>query len=136
MHACGLRDVLRDVGTDDHDKLVHRFHEWTAGALQPLYRATLWYDQHRLAELDADAAGVPYRTDDPNWALVLATVAASEADPGIARAYLSLASLLTTTDEVFAVPGAAEKIMKLGGQAPNYPLPGPRRSDLLAAIGA
>jgi len=136
LHASGLRDVLRDVGTDDHDKLVHRFHEWTSEALQPLYRATVWYDQHRLAELDADAAGVPYRTDDPNWALVLATLAASHADPGIARAYLSLASLLATTDEVFAQPGLAEKIIKLGGQAQNYPLSGPRRSDLLAAIGA
>jgi 2-polyprenyl-6-methoxyphenol hydroxylase-like FAD-dependent oxidoreductase len=134
-HACGLRDVLRDVGTDDHDKLVRRFHEWTTAALQPLYRATLWYDQHRLAELDADAAGVPYRTDDATWARSLAIIAAGHADPGIARAYLLLGSLLATTEEVFAEPGLTERIIELGGHAPTYPLPGPRRSELLAAVG-
>jgi 2-polyprenyl-6-methoxyphenol hydroxylase-like FAD-dependent oxidoreductase len=136
LHACGLRDVLRDIDTDDHDKLVHRFHEWTTEAMQPLYRATVWFDQHRLAELDADAAGLPYQTDDPTWALALATAAASHTDPGITRGYLSLGSLLTTTDELFAEPGLTQRITELGGHAPNYPLPGPRRPELLAAIGA
>jgi hypothetical protein len=40
-----------------------------------------------------------------------------------------------TIDEVFAVPGTAEKIITLGGHAPNYPLPGPGRREVLAAIG-
>jgi 2-polyprenyl-6-methoxyphenol hydroxylase-like FAD-dependent oxidoreductase len=135
LHAGGLRDVLHDTDPDDHDKVVRRFHEWTATAVEPLYRTTLWYDRHRLAELDADAAGVPYQSDDPTWAFTLAAFAAGRADPDIARSYLSLGSLLATTDEVLAVPGTAEKIIKLGGQAPNYPLPGPRRRELLAAIG-
>ncbi|HEU5111461.1 MAG TPA: FAD-dependent oxidoreductase, partial [Micromonosporaceae bacterium] len=136
LHAIGLRDVLREAGADDHDKLVRRFHEWTAAAVEPLYRATLWYDRHRLAELDADADGVPYETDDPGWAFSLAAFAAGRTAPDIARAYQSLLSLLATTDEVLAEPGLAEKIITLGGQAPNYPLPGPRRPELLAALGA
>jgi 2-polyprenyl-6-methoxyphenol hydroxylase-like FAD-dependent oxidoreductase len=136
LHACGLRDVLRETGCVEHDKLVQRFHEWTIAALEPLYRATVWFDQHRLAELDADAAGVPYRTDDPTWALALATVAASHADPDVSRAYLSLTSLIATTEQVFAEPGLAEKVTRLGGDAPNYFLPGAGRRELLAAIGA
>jgi 2-polyprenyl-6-methoxyphenol hydroxylase-like FAD-dependent oxidoreductase len=135
LHAIGLRDVLREAGPDDHDKLVRRFHEWTTTAVEPLYRVTLWYDRHRLAELDADAAGVPYETDDPAWAFSLAAFAAGRTAPDIARAYLSLLSLVATIDEVLAEPGMAEKIIQLGGHAPNYPLPGPRRRELLAAIG-
>jgi 2-polyprenyl-6-methoxyphenol hydroxylase-like FAD-dependent oxidoreductase len=135
LHACGLRDVLRETGADDHEKLVRRFHEWTTLAVQPLYRATLWYDQHRLAELDADAAGLPHHADDPRWAFILAIFAASHIDPDIARVHQSLSSLLATPDEVLAEPGLAEKIIKLGGHAPTYPLAGPRRRELLAAIG-
>jgi 2-polyprenyl-6-methoxyphenol hydroxylase-like FAD-dependent oxidoreductase len=134
LHAIVLRDVLRDTGSEDHDIAVRRFHEWTAKAVEPLYRATLWYDGHRLAELDADSAGVPYQANDPKWTFNLTTFAASRTDPDIARVYLSLASLLATPDELLAEPGLAEKIVKLGAGAPNYPLPGPRRRDLLAAI--
>jgi hypothetical protein len=133
LHAEGLRDVLRETDAGDHDKLVRRFHEWTTTAVEPLYRDTLWFDQHRLAELDADAAGVPYRTDDPTWGFLLATYAASRTDPAIARAYLSLGSLLATADDVFAEPGIAEKIIELGGHAPDYPLPEPGRREPLSA---
>jgi 2-polyprenyl-6-methoxyphenol hydroxylase-like FAD-dependent oxidoreductase len=135
LHAGGLRDVLRETGTDDHDKLVRRFHEWTTAGVEPLYRATLWYDRHRLAELDADADGRPYESDDPGWAFSLAMFAAGRTDPDLARAYQSLSALLATPDELLAGPGLPEKIMRLGGNAPNYPLPGPRRGELLAALG-
>jgi 2-polyprenyl-6-methoxyphenol hydroxylase-like FAD-dependent oxidoreductase len=134
LHAIGLRDVLRDADPGDHDKLVRRFHEWTATSVEPLYRATLWFDKHRLAELDADAAGEPYRTDDPGWAFALATFAAGCADADIARTYQSLSSLLATPADLVAEPGLLEKIIRLGGDAPNYPLPGPRRRELLAAV--
>ena len=134
LHAIGLRDVLRDTDPGDHDKLVHRFHERTTTTVERLYRATLWFDRHRLAELDADAAGTPYQTDDPTWAFSLAMFAAGRTDPDIARAYQSLSSLLATPDDLIAEPGLAEKIIRLGGDAPNYPLPGPRRGELLAAI--
>jgi 2-polyprenyl-6-methoxyphenol hydroxylase-like FAD-dependent oxidoreductase len=134
LHAVGLRDVLRETGADDHDKLARRFHEWTTTGVEPLYRATLWFDRHRLAELDADAAGRPYQTEDPGWAFSRATFAAGRIDPDIARAYQSLTGLLATPDDLLAEPGLAEKIMKLGGHAPDYPLPGPRRGELLAAI--
>ncbi|MDG4820275.1 FAD-dependent oxidoreductase [Asanoa sp. WMMD1127] len=132
LHAIGLRDVLRE--TADHDKVTRRFHEWTTTVMEPLYRATRWLDGHRLAELDADAAGVPYRPDDPRWAFSLATFAAGLVDPDVARAYQSLASMLATPDDLVAQPGLAEKIMRLGAGAPTYPLPGPRRADLLAAV--
>jgi hypothetical protein len=44
-----LRDLLRETDPADHDKFARRFDELTAQAAEPLYRATLWYDRHRLA---------------------------------------------------------------------------------------
>ncbi|GAB4052752.1 FAD-dependent oxidoreductase [Catellatospora paridis] len=135
IHAIGLRDVLRTTDPADHDKLACRFHEWTSAAVQPLHRNTLWYDRHRLAELDADAAGLPYRNDDPRWAFSLAMFAAARTDPDVARAHLSLGSLLADIDQVLAEPGLARRITELGATAPNHPLAGPSRRELLAAIG-
>jgi 2-polyprenyl-6-methoxyphenol hydroxylase-like FAD-dependent oxidoreductase len=134
LHACALREVLRDVGPGDPDKLVRRFDEVTAAVVEPLYRATLWFDRSRLAEIAADAAGTPDETGDPRWAAGKALFAASLADQDLAREYLSVAMLLTTADELFAQPGMAERVMRLGAGAPRYPLPGPSRRELLAAV--
>lgn len=150
VHACALRDVLREVGSDDPEKLVRRFDEVTAAAVEPLYRATLWFDRGRLAELAADAAGDgggaaaggaaagggPGPAGDPRWAAGKALFAASLADQDVAREYLAVSMLLTTAEEVFTRPGMAERVMRLGAGAARYPLPGPDRRELLAAIGA
>ena len=125
LHAIGLRDVLRDTDPGEHDKLARRFHDWTAATVEPLYRGTLLSDRHRLAELDADAAGVPYEPDDPRWTFSKATFAASLGDPDIARAYQSLTSMLSTPDDLRARPGLPEKIMKLGAGAPTIRSPAP-----------
>jgi 2-polyprenyl-6-methoxyphenol hydroxylase-like FAD-dependent oxidoreductase len=41
LHARTLRDLLRETGTDEPDKLVRRFAERSAATVEPLYRATL-----------------------------------------------------------------------------------------------
>jgi 2-polyprenyl-6-methoxyphenol hydroxylase-like FAD-dependent oxidoreductase len=134
IHARLLRDVLREVGTDEHDKLARRFDESTARAVEPLYRVTNGYDRHRLAELEGDAAGVPYRPADPRWVGSKALFAAALRDPGALRAYITVASFLATPDEVFAAPGLLDRVLALGMSAPQYPLPGPSRADLLRAV--
>ena len=138
LHAGCLRDVLRELDAADPgaaDKLVRRFAELTESVAEPLYRMTLWLDRHRLAEIDADIAGTPYRPDDPRWAAGRALFAASLADPDAARDQLSVASLLTTPAELFARPGVLDRALRLGGGAPRYPLPGPSRTELLAVVG-
>ena len=152
VHACALRDVLREAGaggiSGDQEKLVRRFDEVTVAAVEPLYRATLWFDRGRLAELAADAAGYdgdaadggrdggPGPAGDPRWAAGKALFAASLADQDVAREYLAVSMLLTTAEEVFTRPGMAERVMRLGAGAARYPLPGPNRHELLTAIGA
>jgi len=134
IHARVLRDVLREVGTDDHDKLVRRFDEATSRTVEPLYRATNFFDTHRLAEIDGDVAGVPYEPAEPRWAGAKALFAAALRDPAMLRAYLSVASFLATPDEVFATPGLRDRVLELGGSAPRYPLPGPSRAELLEVL--
>lgn len=134
LHACCLRDVLREIDPADSEKLARRFDDATTAVVEPLYRMTLGFDRHRLAEIDADVAGTTYQTDDPRWAVGKAMFAASLADHDITRAYQSLGSLLATPDELFAEPGLLDRVMKLGAGAPRYPLPGPTRQELLAAI--
>jgi hypothetical protein len=86
---------------------------------------TVWYDRHRLAEVQADIDGHPYETDDPRWSIGKATFAASLRDPEIARANQSLGSLLVTSSELFAEPGLVDRVMRLGSGAPTYPIPVP-----------
>jgi 2-polyprenyl-6-methoxyphenol hydroxylase-like FAD-dependent oxidoreductase len=134
IHARLLRDVLRDTGAGEHDKLARRFDEVTARVLEPLYRATAGLDLHRLAEMDGDRTGVPYRPDDRRWSASKALFAAALRDHDALRAYLSVASFLTTPEEVFADPVLRDRVLGLGVTAPQYPLPGPSRGALLDAI--
>jgi 2-polyprenyl-6-methoxyphenol hydroxylase-like FAD-dependent oxidoreductase len=134
LHACTLRNLLREVGLEEHEKMARRFDEVTAATVEPLYRLTLWYDRHRLAEIDADIAGAPYETEDPRWRVGKALYAASLLDPECARGYQSIASFLTTPAELLAEPGVLDRVTQLGMNAPAYPIPGPDRRELLAAI--
>jgi 2-polyprenyl-6-methoxyphenol hydroxylase-like FAD-dependent oxidoreductase len=134
-HARSLRDLLRESDPADHEKIARRFDEVTTRVAEPIYRATVWMDRHRLAEIDADIAGVPYRTDDQRWFVGKALFAASLADPDLIRDYAAIGGLLTTPDQVLSRPGVLDRVMALGASAPQYPLPGPSRADLLAALG-
>jgi len=132
LHARLLRDVLRETDPQDHNKLAQRFDEVTTEVLEPQYRVALWFDSHRLAEIDADMAGVPYRTDDERWLMSKALFAAGLIDQELARAYTAVTAFLTSPDEVLAQPGVAGRVAALGRDAPQYPQPGPSRAELLA----
>ncbi|MFI5895929.1 FAD-dependent oxidoreductase [Actinoplanes sp. NPDC051513] len=134
IQAVLLRDLLRETDPADHDKLARRFDEASTQVVEPLYRATVWNDRHRLAEMAADAAGTAYRTDDPRWPMSKALFAAGLADPDLARGYASIAAFIATPDEVLGGAGVIDRVRALGMGAPQYPLPGATRGELLAAI--
>jgi len=133
-HGFLLRDLLRETDPQEHDKLARRFDEATAKVIEPLYQMTLWTDRHRLAEIDADVAGRPYEPADPRWSAGKALFAASLTDPELARAYSAIGALIALPSDVFANPDVPKRIAALGGAAPQYPLPGPRRAELLERI--
>jgi len=45
-----------------------------------------------------------------------------------------VASFIATPDEVLTQPGVLDRVVALGMTAPQYPLPGPARGELLDAI--
>jgi 2-polyprenyl-6-methoxyphenol hydroxylase-like FAD-dependent oxidoreductase len=136
VHARLLQQVLREVDLDDPEKVVRRFDDATAAVVEPMYRATLAFDRHRLAELAGEIDGVPYETDDPRWLLAKALAAAALADPDALRLFLRASLLLEPPQQLFADPAVAQRVLALGGNAPRYPLPGPTRAEVLAAIAA
>jgi 2-polyprenyl-6-methoxyphenol hydroxylase-like FAD-dependent oxidoreductase len=135
VHARALQRLLREVEPLEAEKLARRFDEVTTAEVEPLYRLTAAFDQHRLAEIDCDVRGVPYLTDDPAWAMTRALTRATAGDGDTVRMGTTLGSLLATPAQLFADPAVAGRVMRLGADTPQYPLPGPDRAKLLAAIG-
>jgi 2-polyprenyl-6-methoxyphenol hydroxylase-like FAD-dependent oxidoreductase len=131
LHAVCLRDVLREVGTADHDALIRRWNEATDAELGPWVSDTLEFDRHRLAEIDAQIAGVPYETDDQAWKLGSALRGAAASDPDLLRSALSVAGVLARGVDVFSWPGIFDKVLAAG--TPDPP-PGPTRVELLATL--
>ena len=132
LHARVLRDVLRATGPDRPAELAGEFAARTAAVVEPLYRATRWFDRHRLAEIDADAEGRRYAPGDPGWTMATATYAAGLAHPDAARAQLAVAAMLAPPAEVLADPALAATVRSVAARMPRYPLPGPGRAELLA----
>ena len=57
-------------------------------------------------------------------------------DPEVLRAWVSIGALQATPPEVLAKPDLLEKVVALGANAPQYPAPGPTRTELLATVAA
>ncbi|MBA2553547.1 MAG: tryptophan 7-halogenase [Geodermatophilaceae bacterium] len=131
LHACALRDLLRDNASDQPGELAMSWDERTRAEVQPWYRLTLDYDRHRLAEVDAHREGRVYRTDDPAWARTKTLANAAGRHPEVLRGVLDISALLATPQEVIDRTGIAEL---LDPAAESRQLPGPDRTQLLAAV--
>lgn len=133
LHVSCLRDVLRKVGADEPLELSRHWDETTAATAEPLVDDTLHFDRHRLAQIEAQIAGVPYESDDPAWRFGQALNAAAAHDPDLLRAAISVASLLERGVDVLGREGIMDKLLAVGDLEP---LPGPSRSELVGLIGA
>jgi 2-polyprenyl-6-methoxyphenol hydroxylase-like FAD-dependent oxidoreductase len=132
LHACVLRDVVAKEGLDDPDALVRRFHSETEAVVAPYVDATLAFDRHRLAEIEADIAGSPYRTEDRGWAMTTALGAGAQQDPVLARVITTIGSVQATPAQLFAEPGLVQRVLTFRGR--SHRAPGASRSELLAAV--
>jgi 2-polyprenyl-6-methoxyphenol hydroxylase-like FAD-dependent oxidoreductase len=132
LHACVLRDVVAKEGTADPEALVLRFAAESAARVEPYVESTLSFDRHRLAEIEADVAGVPYQPDDPSWAVTRALGAGAREDPLVARALAAIASAQALPGEVLSDPAVREHVLRFLGRS-HYG-PGADRAELLAAV--
>jgi 2-polyprenyl-6-methoxyphenol hydroxylase-like FAD-dependent oxidoreductase len=136
LHALTLRDQLRAVGLDDPAAFAEAFHTATAETVEPWYRATLTSDRHRLGEIEAGLRGVAYDSPDPAYQLEKALDVASGQDPECLRALFDIRFVLRTPEQVFARPGLAEKVLRLGSGWRDVEPFGPTREQILALVSA
>ena len=135
LHARALRDLLRTGPLEDPRGLALAWDEVTERTLAPWYWATLDYDRHRIAEIDAALAGRPYETDDAGWEVTKAMRSAAGKDPEALRALLRVFSVLDLPDVVLAEPpGLLDTVLAAGGDWRNDPPIGPSAAEVRATL--
>jgi 2-polyprenyl-6-methoxyphenol hydroxylase-like FAD-dependent oxidoreductase len=132
LHGVVLRDQLREHDGGDPYALAHGFHAATTDVVEPWFMWTRTQDRHRLAEIDSLIAGEPYEPADRRWELEQALAAAVTKDPDLLRISLRAAFVLSPLDSAIAAPGVSERIMELGGDWREIPVPAPSREELVA----
>ncbi|MBC2904688.1 FAD-dependent oxidoreductase [Streptomyces cupreus] len=135
-HALLLRESLRKFGPYNPVELAQHFDRDTKELLEPIWRGSLNWDEHRLAEIDAEIRGESYTTDDGDWNLRSMLDAVRLRDPWVLRSYAEVGCMLAGPAEVLARPGLVERISELGAGGPCYAYPGLDRVQLLATIEA
>ncbi len=134
MHAVALRDLLQVASIDFPVELAQRWHEVTQAQVAPYYRATLAFDRHRLAEVDAGIDAKAYDPGDPQYEMSQALVSAARKDPELFRAFLEIVGVLACPDDVLARPGVFDKVVELGANWRDAPVLAPTRDELLAIV--
>ncbi len=134
MHAVALRDLLQVASIDFPMELVQRWHEVTTGTVGPYYRATLAFDRHRLAEIEAEMEGKTYDPGDPAYEMAQALASAAPKDPELFREFMKVVGVIANADDVMAQPGVFEKVVELGANWRDDPSLAPTREELLAIV--
>jgi hypothetical protein len=134
MHAVALRDLLRLASIDVPMELAQRWHEVTEATVEPYYRATLAFDRHRLAEIDAGIEGKAYDPGDPQYEITQALQSAAGKDSEVFRAFLKVAGVLACPEDVLAQPGIFDKVVELGSSWRDDPVLSPSRDELSAIV--
>ena len=132
LHGVTLRNTLREAGGEDPYALASRFHAATAEVVEPWFMWTRFEDRHRLAEIDTLIAGEGYEPGDRRWELEQALAAAVMKDPDLLRVFLRAAFVLDPLEEALAAPGVAERVLELGADWREVPVPAPPREELVA----
>jgi len=136
IHGLALRDTLRATGLDDPAAFTTAWDEATDVAVEPWYRATLSFDRHRLAEIDAEMRGVPYEPADDDWNIVQSIFFAAGQDPDCLRAAFAIQGVVRKPEEVFADGALFEKALTLGAGWRDAPPFGPSRAELVSIVSA
>ena len=133
IHAVALRDALRDIDGATALDVSAGLRTATLESVEPLYRDTVAFDRHRLAEMHAQLDRRPYETDDPSWLVGQALRSHASSDPDLLRAAMRIAGVLGRAADVLADPAVRAKVMAL---PPAVPLPGLTRQELESVLAA
>ncbi len=132
LHGLALRQTLRHVGLDDPSQFVLAFDQATASEVEPLFAWSRFESRHRLAEIDAGIRGERYRPADRCWEMEKALTAAAPADPDCLRLSVRAGLLIEPLQHGLAAPHMADRVMSLGADWRDRPIPAPDRGALVA----
>jgi hypothetical protein len=133
MHAVALRDLLRDADLGDATGTSLAWDAICEGEIGGYVRDTLFFDGHRIAEIQAQITGAPYETDDQRWARHQTLFAHSGSQPDLLRAVLEIMSVHGRFAEVVERPVVASAIDERMDLAVD-PMPGPTRAELVSML--
>jgi 2-polyprenyl-6-methoxyphenol hydroxylase-like FAD-dependent oxidoreductase len=136
LHAVTTRDVLRRAPVDDPLELAMAHHDATQAVVGPWYRSTVRADRHRLAEVAAHIAGVPYETDDEQWHFRQALAAGAGSDPDLLRAAMADGYLLRPIEQLMRDEKIAAKVEAVSPEAKDPSHLRPSRSRLLELVSS
>lgn len=131
LQSAALRDLLaKPVG--DGRELARELELETATSAGAWAENSIRFTRNRLAEIDADIAGVAYQSDDPTWAMTTALLRGADHDPVLARASSSIGGMLRLPHEVFGDPSLTKRVATYMN-TPRYPRDAPTRAHLVQA---
>jgi 2-polyprenyl-6-methoxyphenol hydroxylase-like FAD-dependent oxidoreductase len=136
LHGRILRDTLRRSDPAEARQFALDFHDATMTSVEPWYRATVRYDRHRLAEIDAHIRGRTYDPGDAEWEGIRRIQFAAARDPDCLRASLAIINVLRTPAEVLGQPEILGQARAAGPGWRERLFPGPTHSELVAIAGA
>lgn len=131
LESCALRDALR-LARPTGVELTFRFDEMVTALVRPWVDLTRSFDRHRLAEMESDRAGLPYRPVDPSWEMTTRLLAGARQDPVLARASARVAGMLAPPNDVLADPDVGQRLSHYDAFR-HYASNAPGRDALLAA---
>jgi 2-polyprenyl-6-methoxyphenol hydroxylase-like FAD-dependent oxidoreductase len=132
LHGLALRQTLRNVGLDDPTEFVMAFDQATATEVEPWFARSRFDSRHRLAEINASIRGERYDPDDRRWELEQALTAAAPADADCLRVFVRAALLIESVEEGLAANHLGDRVLSLGADWRERPIPAPDRDALVA----
>lgn len=133
IHSVALRDLVREHALDDGRAFALAWHERTEETVRPWYDDTLTSDRHRLNQIRSQIDGTEAApADDVVRAFeLLPRVLLTDLD--LLHAFLDVAMLYRTKEEVFADADLLERALAIDD---SEPMPGPTRSELEELLSA
>ncbi|MDE3064521.1 MAG: FAD-dependent oxidoreductase [Acidobacteriota bacterium] len=130
-HAVAFVDAALAV-VDEPVELARRWDEATRAVAAPWHASTVAFDELRGPEVEALRQGLPdpFDESDPSVAMPRAFNSALHYDRQVFAWGQEIGGCQALPEEVFARPGAFERVIEVALAHPPYEVPGPNRAEL------
>jgi 2-polyprenyl-6-methoxyphenol hydroxylase-like FAD-dependent oxidoreductase len=135
MHAVAFVDAAIAV-VDQPVELARKWDEATRAVAAPWHSSTVSYDELRGPEVEALRQGLPdpFDANDPSIAMPRAFNSAVHYDRQVYAWGQEIGGCMALPSEIFARPGAFERVIEVALAHPNYEAPAPSRAELEALL--